>query len=646
MRWEARIMGSGTSFFNKTVYKNALSRFWPLGLGLAAVWTWRLLQVLSRSDTGYIFEQASYGLGLEAIQSYVPAAACLLMAMAVFGWLHQTRSAAFMAALPIRREAIFVSDLAAGYTLLLSAAVLSGGLALLLGSGFGAAAVPMGRWLAITALLCLAYFGLAALCAMLTGHWLMLPALYLALLYAAVALEASVRRIAQYLIFGLTGQRWVLEILSPVYHLRTFGRNMINIEFQPDGAFTVSMGGLWPVLAAYAGAGLCFALLAAALLKKRDLECAGDVAAVPFLKKLFPWCCAAALALSAGLMTLESIFGYSGYAATGSGFHQAAILLFLMLLGGFVGWFGAWMLLRKTIRVFDRHWKGWAVFSAAVLALTLATDLDVLGVERRLPAAEEVDRVEVWCYYANVPRTVLRQPENIRSAIAMQQKIIDNKALYEATGPSSIAGGTLELTYYDRDGRQLLHRAYAAPAGEMAWTSNGNSMYWATAENAQPMRWAEANPALPDLEALVNTREAIRGRLEPEGRNLSAETANNAYIYAYDSDWANEILLELDGAETWELYENAILPDSRDTSLGSLKLTPADDGSYMWGRAVIGINFSENRPGQDYYWWGTTLNNTPDSHRLNAWLTEHGIPIGPDGRIQHTAEEQSGGGAP
>ena len=65
-----------------------------------------------------------------------------------------------------------------GYTLLLSAAVLSGGLALLLGSGFGAAAASMGRWLAVTALLCLAYFGLAALCAMLTGHWLMLPALF------------------------------------------------------------------------------------------------------------------------------------------------------------------------------------------------------------------------------------------------------------------------------------------------------------------------------------------------------------------------------------------------------------------------------------------------------------------------------------
>ena len=95
-----------------------------------------------------------------------------------------------------------------------------------------------------------------------------------------------------------------------------------------------------------------------------------------------------------------------------------------------------------------------------------------------------------------------------------------------------------------------------------------------------------------------------------------------------------------------DLYENVILPDSRDTSLGSLKLTPADDGSYMWGRAVIGINFSENRPGQDYFWWGTTLNNTPDSHRLNAWLTEHGIPVGPDGRIHHPAESRSGGGAP
>ena len=38
MRWEVRTMRSGTSFFNGTVYKKTLLRFWPIWAICLVIW--------------------------------------------------------------------------------------------------------------------------------------------------------------------------------------------------------------------------------------------------------------------------------------------------------------------------------------------------------------------------------------------------------------------------------------------------------------------------------------------------------------------------------------------------------------------------------------------------------------------------------
>ena len=69
------------------------------------------------------------------------------------------------------------------------------------------------QFLLIIVLLTVCFFGFACFCATLTGSIVILPAVYAVLLYAAVALEASLRRIAQFLIFGLIGQHWKLTVV-------------------------------------------------------------------------------------------------------------------------------------------------------------------------------------------------------------------------------------------------------------------------------------------------------------------------------------------------------------------------------------------------------------------------------------------------
>ncbi len=106
----------------------------------------------------------------EGLTSVLPALFAVAMVMAAVGWLYRTRSCAFAAALPVKRQAVFCSGLLAGLALLLAAPVVAAGLtALLTGAGYGAGTGLL-WWLGVTELLTAAYFGLAAFCAVLTGH--------------------------------------------------------------------------------------------------------------------------------------------------------------------------------------------------------------------------------------------------------------------------------------------------------------------------------------------------------------------------------------------------------------------------------------------------------------------------------------------
>ena len=96
-------MQSKTSCFNRTVFTKTLRRFWPLWLGYGAVWFLALpLSVIRAGVEGDSSLQLQRGI-LEIAAAASPLllfAFSVLTAMAAFGWLYQSRSASFTAALP------------------------------------------------------------------------------------------------------------------------------------------------------------------------------------------------------------------------------------------------------------------------------------------------------------------------------------------------------------------------------------------------------------------------------------------------------------------------------------------------------------------------------------------------------------------
>ena len=207
-------MPSKTSFCNGTEFRKCLSRWWPLWVIYGVILFIMLPGVLlnARSTIPYVSaEQISYlsNVILSETQMLLPLTAfCagLLAAAAMFGYLYTPRGAGLAASLPIRRGCMFRTHLLAGLVMLLSAEVVVFGLAVLIeATRFELVIEPLLIWLGILALETVVFYGIAVLCAMFTGHVVMLPCLYLLVNFIAVGFQLLVETVLYMFVYGMSG---------------------------------------------------------------------------------------------------------------------------------------------------------------------------------------------------------------------------------------------------------------------------------------------------------------------------------------------------------------------------------------------------------------------------------------------------------
>ena len=74
------------------------------------------------------------------------------------------------------------------------------------------------------------------------------------------------------------------------------------------------------------------------------------------------------------------------------GAKSALLMTFFILVGGFIGYFVAAMLLTKSFRVFHQ-WKGFALLAAVLIVLCGLIEFDVFGLEKFIPEADEIEAV-------------------------------------------------------------------------------------------------------------------------------------------------------------------------------------------------------------------------------------------------------------
>ena len=469
-------MRSKTSYFNGTLFKKNLSRYWPLwGLASFGGAMFPLAMLLELLHNGFQFwspletRQAYY-----TVLSYgVPVISivyAILCAMAVWNYLYNARSVGMMHTLPIRREGLFVTNVLSGLTMMAIPYAVTGVLLVLVSLLFGGFE-PMGVLVTVLGVMgeSLFFFGLATLCAFIVGNVFMLPALYGLLNFIAVLTDFMVNMLAQGFCFGLNSSySGTVEWLSPVVYLvqkispnSTYETQWVTDRlggqrYETSVLTSVTLENGW-LIADYAAAGAALLGLAWLLYRRRRSESAGDVVAVGWMKPVFRYGCAVYAAILGGRL----LYALLWESFQNGQYFTLLPMILCMIAGGAVGYYAASMLLAKTPRVFKTTWKGMLAVALGCAALCGAMKCDLFGVVRRVPAPDSVKLVNVYAAGSNYYLTPGKDDALIEKVRTLHQTIIDDKDYIMSTAEGrSVYMETEEDSY-----------TIGAPASEIVSTS-------------------------------------------------------------------------------------------------------------------------------------------------------------------------------
>lgn len=378
-----------TSFFDFTVLKKDLLRFWP-------AWGLYLIGGLLLSQTQYddALDIVRYTLGGDSAGLIVINAVYgALIALLLFSDLFRARMCNALHALPVRREAWFASHTVAGILMSLVPNLVVCLLAMPRCAQFWY--IPL-LWTAEMTLMYLFTFGAAVLAIYLTGStfaavlvygifnfasllamWFV-DAFYMPLLYGLRTNEDTFKRFSP-VVYALENyEPWEVEHPEYCANCASEGRSdSYNSSCQYNVTFDEE---IWVYLAIIAAVGVAFLVVSLLLYRRRRLESAGDFAAVKPMKTVFT----VLGSITTGMVFYAFVGGYS-------------MMNYIMpLLGGIVGFFVCQMLLQRTIKVFGG--KSWLKLGALVAAVAISlglTAVDVFGITRIVPDAENVVSVTI-----------------------------------------------------------------------------------------------------------------------------------------------------------------------------------------------------------------------------------------------------------
>lgn len=564
-------------WFHPTLFRKNMTRFWPIWALYGAFWLFALPINLF---TSYQSREAVYSLGDVSLtgpqyfaRSLVPDSAPaavpmglifgILAAMAVFSYLYQSRSVGLMHALPLRREGLFLTNYLSGLSFfalpLLVVFLLTLGAEALMGAVYLPA---LFCWLVANLLVALFFYSFAVFCAMFTGHILALPAFYGILNGLAFGICTLLMQVLPEFVYGFYptyGPTQLTGWITPAYQLL---RALYTQEVAtPDGLSAYRLTGLGYVFL-YALAGLVLAALALVIYRRRQLERAGDVVSVSWVRPIFKYGVAFCTALSLGLLLYLLFLPYE--------LRGPWPFLICMIFAGAVGYFAAEMLLQKSFRVFARGWPGVAAFSLALVAAMCCIVFDLTGFERRVPDPAQVASV-AFDGVGSAPNDSASHaahqstdPEEIALVARLHAALVAERDLSRQTGYTverqALAGGTIDI---ETQANRTIRLSYAL--------ANGKQMFRQYPIAISKELLADPNSAASLLSQLVNRPNLVEQyyfdfladyenvRLSDVSLSVLKETS--------DYEYTDLLPLDLDAAGRSDLLE-AIRADIAAGDLG------------------------------------------------------------------------------
>lgn len=480
----------------------------------------------------------------------------IAVAWFLFAYLCRGRSTNFIAALPLRRETVFLTNYLSGLLCSLGPNFLIMGLTILAGCGRNANVVAeAGIWFAAHSMTYLFYYSFAVLCAMLVGQIVAIPLLYGVLNLSAVVVEAMLRELSSALIYGIpNNSAFFFSWLSPIYYF-VFENHGPRYDAFWDGA---QLKGLqfrgWGGLFAVAGAGLVFAAAAFWCYRRRRMEASGDVMAVRHLRPVFRWCFTIGFTVVVGVLLATLLTD----TLSTSCFYAVSACLLIAAIGGY---FLSEMILSKSLRVFVKknllHCGGVCI---VVVALLACCRLDVLGIARYIPAYDEIKGVVL-----SDGQSTIQDPALIRQTLNLHKQILNAQHTTEQQIREADWSPLLSIRYVKKDGTTV-SRAYYLPI--------------------TPQTTADSSSLIHQYEDLSNQPAAILSREVPG--TFRAQDIDYCLVYYWTDDTASmQSVLDLSSQQAMTLWKDAILKDLEAGNLGRLQYTNYYDSSdYYTGTSI------------------------------------------------------------
>lgn len=428
-------MKSKTFFFNKTIFKKNLTRFWPLWTLYACYLIFALPLDLWLSMHSNIFSdsytQAQKQIlvicsvvqsALNPIMTFLFAGAAIL---SVFSYLYSARTANMIHALPVSRLELFVTNFLSAAAMMLIPQFF-----IFIATVFVGLAVHITNleyiFIWFSAIVGVTFFALSfgSFVVMFTGLLAAFPFYYVIANYLYAGCMYLLSMVVESVCFGVTNM-WSLKesyLLSPIYYL---GKKLSVDSVYNDAYEVVGIkfsGGY--LLLIYSAAAVVFLAAAYQLYKRRKLETAGDLISLRVIRPVFRW----GAGICIGIFVSTQFTNTVRYNMPGEP-SAFAVLFVSALLVEAVSFFGAEMLIEKTFHVMKKKLIAEWAFLAAISAVLLGmVKLDIFGIEGNVPQISEVKGVLASFDYEmryfdetaietvmDIHRAVLAQKDKLRS---------------------------------------------------------------------------------------------------------------------------------------------------------------------------------------------------------------------------------------
>lgn len=480
-------MKSKISYFNKTIFKKNLTLYWPL-------WTAYLLYMLAGIPVSLYQYMQGYSVtpetkqfnALRSIFNFAtePVAIfmfCIAAVMAVFSYLYTTKNANGIHGLPVTRLELFITNAVSAFSFLALAELIAFIAGVFVGIACGVTRIDILLYILLMQI-GITFFGVAfsSCIAMLTGHILIFP------VYCIVAnyLYVIVRYVTEMLILELTYgliDLWGNDnsyVLSPLYYMS----HKVGASLEHSAtdkmvrSITIEGGG---VVAGYAAVGVVLFILAYRLYRRRQLETAGDIIAVKFMKPVFRFGVGIFGGTTLGIILSEWFY----FETVRYSNERFFIKLFFVMVCNLIGFLGAEMLMQKNFRIFNKK----IVLQAGISVVSVMLFMgclhgDAFGLERQLPKKDEIVKAFVDFDYP-----VKYEGAEIEELLAIHQQILDEKDVTLASQTLDDATYTATFRYLLKDG-SVFSRSYGVLIGDGYYNNQDSVSGKLIAKELEPER--------------------------------------------------------------------------------------------------------------------------------------------------------------